>query len=1124
MANGTQFFKAPITKQEAIEIAQGLGGSGGGSSGTKLGTWNASTNTPTLPNPPTSPDFEAGDYYVVSAAGTQFSIDWTVNDKIIATQDGANLIWTKEEAGVVDTVNSIAPDATGNVSLTQDDVPDGTTYKQYNPADVSIEGGSGTFDTLRIKKTGGDFSLSAGDNAENRDLSFAFVGEATTDEVEQIIATSSPIIAKSSVLSSDPTATNDLSKGYYNANSLVINSTTDEVFINKSSTIDNATWISLTSQLKTAELKTANFTAEANKVYGVDASGGDIEITLPTATSNKSIVIIRGDDSDNSVDITGSVSLKGREGIFLKGVNGVWIPVSNYLASDDFGYSLLKSESSDAVKSLLGLPKSNLTATTDPTVNDGVGEGFQIGSDWFNSDNGKYFLLKDPALGAAVWVDVSNNLVKEATVDDFPITGDVNYLYLATSTNQFYNWNGSNYIQVSASSTASFLIRSSDDVDNNYSLNLQAASNEVIINSSSTGTGTTKDLLIKFDGVEKAKIDKTGIISSQALTANSIVATSASKQLFTPSQATYPNLTEVSYVKGVTSSIQDQIDGKQDEDNLLTSISNLGGNGIIVRQNGNDAETREIVAGSNKVVVSNGDGVSSNPSIDVAPENIPTGGEVSGNLDDIAILNSAVLAKVLTGLNVSGGSLAATDSIIEAFGKVQNQINGVLGGAIYQGTWNASTNTPTLSDATGVKGHYYVISVAGTQDLGDGDIEFAVGDWAIHNGTKYDKVDNTDAVVSVNGLIGAVVLDTGDVAENGNLYFTAARAIASALTGYTKGAGTVAATDTILEAIQKLDGNLDAKQSTSEKGAANGYASLDGATKVPYSQIPTGLSAGSVAAADNPLLVGALQKNDNLASLQSASTARTNLGLGSLATLNSVGEANITNSSVTFAKIQNVSPNSFVANPTGSNAAPQNVSGADAALLLPSISAGATGKGVFTQPASGQGAYYPLGNNTWQSPADALNAIYSQATALTEKGAPVGADIITILDSEASFALKKVQVSSLDFGRLTYNCAAIFNMATGTVKSLDNLDSVTFPISAHFQLNKAAGFGNNIFIVAGPPTIAYGYTSGGAINIWSTVAATSGLDGATAIRFDVVASAVAGYNSSYTQIAVYNLN
>lgn len=257
--------------------------------------------------------------------------------------------------------------------------------------------------------------------------------------------------------------------------------------------------------------------------------------------------------------------------------------------------------------------------------------------------------------------------------------------------------------------------------------------------------------------------------------------------------------------------LQDALDAKQDQDNLLDSIAGLGGNGIIVRQNGNDAVSRSIVAGSNKITITNGDGVSGNPSIDVDPTNIPASGEVSGNLNNITILNSAILAKVLTGLNVTGGSLAATDSIIEAFGKVQNQLNSIVGGVSYQGVWNASTNSPTLSDATGVKGHYYVVSVAGTQNLGSGNIEFAVGDWIIHNGTNYDKVDNTDAVTSVNGLIGAVVLDTGDIAENGNLYFTAARAIASELTGFTATTGVIEATDTILQAIEKLTGNANFK-------------------------------------------------------------------------------------------------------------------------------------------------------------------------------------------------------------------------------------------------------------------------------------------------------------------------
>lgn len=116
-----------------------------------------------------------------------------------------------------------------------------------------------------------------------------------------------------------------------------------------------------------------------------------------------------------------------------------------------------------------------------------------------------------------------------------------------------------------------------------------------------------------------------------------------------------------------------------------------------------------------------------------------------------------VLASVLAGLSITGSSISASDSVLSAFGKLQNQINGVLGGAIYQGVWNANTNSPTLASGVGTKGYYYVVSVAGATNL-DGTTDWKIGDWAIFNGTTWDKVDNTDAVSSVNGAIGAVSL------------------------------------------------------------------------------------------------------------------------------------------------------------------------------------------------------------------------------------------------------------------------------------------------------------------------------------------------------------------------------
>jgi hypothetical protein len=86
----------------------------------------------------------------------------------------------------------------------------------------------------------------------------------------------------------------------------------------------------------------------------------------------------------------------------------------------------------------------------------------------------------------------------------------------------------------------------------------------------------------------------------------------------------------------------------------------------------------------------------------------------------------------------------------------------VIGALSYQGTWNASTNTPTLTSSVGTKGYYYVVNVAGSTNL-NGITDWQIGDWAVYNGSAWQKIDNTDAVTSVNGYTGTVVLTAADV-------------------------------------------------------------------------------------------------------------------------------------------------------------------------------------------------------------------------------------------------------------------------------------------------------------------------------------------------------------------------
>ena len=72
----------------------------------------------------------------------------------------------------------------------------------------------------------------------------------------------------------------------------------------------------------------------------------------------------------------------------------------------------------------------------------------------------------------------------------------------------------------------------------------------------------------------------------------------------------------------------------------------------------------------------------------------------------------------------------------------------------YKGTWNASTNTPTLADGTGTAGDTYAVTVSGTQFSRT----FTAGGWAIYNGSIWEPVGTSVSVTSVNGLTGAVSL------------------------------------------------------------------------------------------------------------------------------------------------------------------------------------------------------------------------------------------------------------------------------------------------------------------------------------------------------------------------------
>jgi hypothetical protein len=92
-------------------------------------------------------------------------------------------------------------------------------------------------------------------------------------------------------------------------------------------------------------------------------------------------------------------------------------------------------------------------------------------------------------------------------------------------------------------------------------------------------------------------------------------------------------------------------------------------------------------------------------------------------------------------------------------------INGsVITGLNIKGSWNASTNTPSLTTITPAAGEFWIVSVAGNTNLG-GITNWTQGDWAIYDGSAWQRVEG-GTVDLVNGVTGVLPIANGGTNAN----------------------------------------------------------------------------------------------------------------------------------------------------------------------------------------------------------------------------------------------------------------------------------------------------------------------------------------------------------------------
>jgi hypothetical protein len=257
---------------------------------------------------------------------------------------------------------------------------------------------------------------------------------------------------------------------------------------------------------------------------------------------------------------------------------------------------------------------------------------------------------------------------------------------------------------------------------------------------------------------------------------------------------------------------KDGKDGKNGKDGLEGKQGLQGSNG----QNGRDGR----------------DGLDGTDGISVTSARIDFDGSLiiglsSGvelNVGEVVAPDLAESIKVIT--NGGGTSQSVLDSIASLQTQITNLIpsqtgnsgkylttNGtstswasVAGGLSYQGTWNASTNTPTLASGVGVNGYYYIVATAGSTNL-DGITDWQIGDWLLFNGANWQKIDQSNLVISVAGRTGAITLANTDVSGLGTMSTQNASSVA--ITG-----GTATLTSLTTPTVQATNsGGLSLKNS-----------------------------------------------------------------------------------------------------------------------------------------------------------------------------------------------------------------------------------------------------------------------------------------------------------------------
>ncbi len=344
--------------------------------------------------------------------------------------------------------------------------------------------------------------------------------------------------------------------------------------------------------------------------------------------------------------------------------------------------------------------------------------------------------LADPTLAqdAATKAYVDGLIGSTTASADPPASPNQGDTYFDTDDNTLYVWDGTSWIAVGVD-------------DQNLS--------EVLTQGTDAGANKITNLAdptLAQDATTKAYVD--GLIGTNTVSADPPAGASTGDTYYDTDDNTY-------YIYNGTSWVP--VDNDTDDQNLsevLTQGTDAGASKISNLADptlAQDAATKAYVDGivsSGNLTLTNNRILMGDDSNDAQP--VQVHGDIStANDGTFTIGDDAITAAKLHPMG------ASNDQFLKFDGTNWGPFS-ITGTLTFKGSWDADTNSPALADAGGLNGEYYIVSVAGSQDLGSGNISFNSGDWVIHNGSEWQQINNSSDVNSVFGRTGVITAQEGD--------------------------------------------------------------------------------------------------------------------------------------------------------------------------------------------------------------------------------------------------------------------------------------------------------------------------------------------------------------------------